>query len=133
LEHHGLHAAAAIRREIDDRFVTTHESRGPYYFPDLMEMGALAEQAAIDAGELRAGCLRYAGRRASRTSANTAWSAADTGESLPRYEVTPIGWVSSPLVERAQAPRQGDEGAPPAWLTFEPHMAEGIRDLLVGD
>jgi tRNA-Thr(GGU) m(6)t(6)A37 methyltransferase TsaA len=133
LEHHGLHAAAAIRREIDDRFATTHESRGPYYFPELAEMSALAEQAAIDAGELRAGCLRYAGRRASRASANTAWSAADTGESLPRYEVAPIGWVSSPLVERAQAPRQGDEGAPPAWLAFEPHMAEGLRDLRVGD
>jgi tRNA (Thr-GGU) A37 N-methylase len=45
----------------------------------------------------------------------------------------PIAWVESPLIERAQAPRQGDEGAPPAWLVFEPQMAEGIRDLSVGD
>jgi SAM-dependent methyltransferase len=65
LEHHGLHPAAAIRRELDARFVTTHESSGPYYFPDLLDADALAEQAAIDAGEIRAGCLRYAGRRAS--------------------------------------------------------------------
>jgi tRNA-Thr(GGU) m(6)t(6)A37 methyltransferase TsaA len=50
-----------------------------------------------------------------------------------RYEVVPIGWVESPLVDIAQAPRQGDEGAPPAWLVFEPHMTEGIRDLHVGD
>jgi tRNA-Thr(GGU) m(6)t(6)A37 methyltransferase TsaA len=48
------------------------------------------------------------------------------------YDVVPIGWVESPLVERAQA-KQGDEGAPPAWLVFEPHAGEGIRDLQVGD
>lgn len=50
-----------------------------------------------------------------------------------RYEVTPVGWVESPLVDRAQAPRQGDEGAPSAWLVFEPHLAEAIRDLAIGD
>jgi tRNA-Thr(GGU) m(6)t(6)A37 methyltransferase TsaA len=49
------------------------------------------------------------------------------------YEVMPIGWVESPLVERGQAPRQGDEGAPPAWLVFEREVAEGIRDLHEGD
>ena len=47
--------------------------------------------------------------------------------------LTPVGWVESPLTERAQAPRQGDEGAPPAWLVFEPHLAEAVRDLRVGD
>jgi tRNA-Thr(GGU) m(6)t(6)A37 methyltransferase TsaA len=51
----------------------------------------------------------------------------------PRYEVLPIGWVESPLVQPAQVPRQGNEGAPPAWLVFEPQVAEGIRDLGVGD
>ena len=49
------------------------------------------------------------------------------------FEVWPIGWVESPLSDRAQAPRQGDEGAPSAWLIFEPDMADGIRDLRVGD
>jgi tRNA-Thr(GGU) m(6)t(6)A37 methyltransferase TsaA len=48
------------------------------------------------------------------------------------YQVVPIGWVESPLKERAQAPRQGDEGAPDAWLVFEPEVAEGIRDLAAG-
>jgi tRNA-Thr(GGU) m(6)t(6)A37 methyltransferase TsaA len=50
-----------------------------------------------------------------------------------RYEVVPIGRVESSLREREQAPRQGDEGAPPAWLVFEPRVTGGIRDLRVGD
>jgi tRNA-Thr(GGU) m(6)t(6)A37 methyltransferase TsaA len=53
--------------------------------------------------------------------------------SSPRYELLPIGWVESPLVELAQAPRQGDEGAPQAWLVFEPQVIEATRDLRVGD
>jgi tRNA-Thr(GGU) m(6)t(6)A37 methyltransferase TsaA len=47
------------------------------------------------------------------------------------YEVVPIGWVESPLTERAQAPRQG-EGAPDAWLVFRPQVADGLRDLRAG-
>jgi len=48
------------------------------------------------------------------------------------YQVVPIGWVESPLTDRAQAPRQGDEGAPDAWLVFEPGVAEGLADLGAG-
>jgi tRNA-Thr(GGU) m(6)t(6)A37 methyltransferase TsaA len=48
------------------------------------------------------------------------------------FAVEPIGWVESPLTERAQAPRQGDEGAPAAWLVFEPRVADGLRDLAPG-
>jgi SAM-dependent methyltransferase len=62
LDEHGLHPAMAIRRELDARFAVTHVSTGPYYFPDLPDADAAAEQAAIDAGQIRAGCLRYAGR-----------------------------------------------------------------------
>ncbi len=50
----------------------------------------------------------------------------------PRYEVVPVGWVESPLTDRAQAPRQGDEGAPSAWLAFEAGVAEALRDLRPG-
>ena len=62
LDEHGLHAAAAIRQALDARFAVTHLSAGPYYFPDLPDADTAAEQAAIDAGQIRAGCLRYAGR-----------------------------------------------------------------------
>jgi tRNA-Thr(GGU) m(6)t(6)A37 methyltransferase TsaA len=48
------------------------------------------------------------------------------------YVVEPIGRVESSLVDRDSAPRQGDEGAPEAWLVFEPEVAEGLRDLEVG-
>jgi tRNA-Thr(GGU) m(6)t(6)A37 methyltransferase TsaA len=52
--------------------------------------------------------------------------------SQERYELQPIGWVESPLVDRASAPRQGDEGSPDAWLVFDPRFSEGLRDLQVG-
>lgn len=43
-------------------------------------------------------------------------------------EVRPVGWVSSPLRERSEAPRQGDEGAPDVTI----HIAEHARDGLLG-
>jgi len=49
------------------------------------------------------------------------------------YEVMPVAWVESPIVDIAQAPMQGDEGAPLAWLVFRPDMAVAIRDLRPGD
>jgi tRNA-Thr(GGU) m(6)t(6)A37 methyltransferase TsaA len=47
--------------------------------------------------------------------------------------LVPIGYVQSPLVDLDSAPRQGDEGGPDAWLVFEPRVADGLRDLAVGD
>jgi len=49
-----------------------------------------------------------------------------------RYWLRPIRWVQSPLTERDQAPRQGDEGAPGAWLVLEPAMADAMADLEPG-
>jgi tRNA-Thr(GGU) m(6)t(6)A37 methyltransferase TsaA len=48
------------------------------------------------------------------------------------FQLVPVGRVESPLLERAQAPRQGDEGAPDAWLVFRPEFADAIRDLAPG-
>jgi tRNA-Thr(GGU) m(6)t(6)A37 methyltransferase TsaA len=48
------------------------------------------------------------------------------------HEIRPIGYVESPLVDRETAPKQGFEGAPDAWLVFNPDVTEGIRDLAVG-
>lgn len=49
-----------------------------------------------------------------------------------QYQVRAIGWVESPLADRAAAPRQGDEGGPDAWLEFDPSVGRGLRDLVVG-
>ncbi|MBV9846128.1 MAG: tRNA (N6-threonylcarbamoyladenosine(37)-N6)-methyltransferase TrmO [Kutzneria sp.] len=44
----------------------------------------------------------------------------------------PIGRVESSLTDRKETPRQGDEGAPEAWLVFDETVREGIRDLEPG-
>jgi tRNA-Thr(GGU) m(6)t(6)A37 methyltransferase TsaA len=49
------------------------------------------------------------------------------------FSVVPIGRVSSPLVDPADAPRQGDEGAPDAWLEFSTAYGEGLKDVSVGE
>ena len=49
------------------------------------------------------------------------------------YELTPIGRVESPLTDPADAPKQGFEGAPEAWLVFEPAVAEAAADIRPGD
>jgi tRNA-Thr(GGU) m(6)t(6)A37 methyltransferase TsaA len=49
------------------------------------------------------------------------------------FEVKPIGRVESSLADLAAAPRQADEGAPEAWLVFEPEMLEGLRTLQPGE
>jgi tRNA-Thr(GGU) m(6)t(6)A37 methyltransferase TsaA len=48
------------------------------------------------------------------------------------YLVRPIGWVDSTLVDLTEAPNQGQQGAPDAWLVISPEVREGIRDLQVG-
>ncbi|HEV2783765.1 MAG TPA: tRNA (N6-threonylcarbamoyladenosine(37)-N6)-methyltransferase TrmO [Actinophytocola sp.] len=48
------------------------------------------------------------------------------------YVVRPVGRVESPLKDRASAPAQGNEGAPEAWLVFEPELRPAMRDLEVG-
>jgi tRNA-Thr(GGU) m(6)t(6)A37 methyltransferase TsaA len=48
-------------------------------------------------------------------------------------ELLEIGRVESPLRERADAPRQGDEGAPEAWLAFAPGFAAGLEGIAAGD
>jgi tRNA-Thr(GGU) m(6)t(6)A37 methyltransferase TsaA len=52
---------------------------------------------------------------------------------ITAYMAVPIGWVESPLSDLAQAPSQGDEGAPDAGLVFVPEVADGLRDLAAGD
>jgi tRNA-Thr(GGU) m(6)t(6)A37 methyltransferase TsaA len=44
----------------------------------------------------------------------------------------PIGWVESPLAERADAPKQADEGAPPARIAIRPELGPALRGLRAG-
>lgn len=52
---------------------------------------------------------------------------------MTSFEVRAIGQVESPLTDLDAAPRQADEGAPEAWLVFEPELLEGLRSLRTGD
>ena len=48
-------------------------------------------------------------------------------------ELRPVAWVESALTDLAEAPRQGDEGAPEAAIRFAPEVADALRDLRAGD
>ena len=48
-------------------------------------------------------------------------------------ELRQIGVVESSLVDLAAAPKQGDEGAPDAWLVFEPGVREALDGVQPGD
>jgi tRNA-Thr(GGU) m(6)t(6)A37 methyltransferase TsaA len=52
---------------------------------------------------------------------------------VTEFPVRPIGRVSSELTSRADAPRQGDEGAPDAQLLIDADLAAGLAGLAVGD
>ena len=44
-----------------------------------------------------------------------------------------IGTIHSRLKSRAGAPKQGEEGAPDAWLDVRPSMTEALDGIVVGD
>jgi tRNA-Thr(GGU) m(6)t(6)A37 methyltransferase TsaA len=48
-------------------------------------------------------------------------------------ELRAIGRVASPLSERAEAPKQGDEGAPEATLEIAPEYQPALRGVEAGD
>jgi tRNA-Thr(GGU) m(6)t(6)A37 methyltransferase TsaA len=54
-------------------------------------------------------------------------------KNMTSFEVKAIGRVESPLTDLESAPRQADEGAPEAWLVFEPEMLAGLQSLQPGD
>ena len=49
------------------------------------------------------------------------------------YQLRPVGRVESPLTDRADAPKQADEGAPPARIVFRPEFRDAAKDLRRGD
>jgi tRNA-Thr(GGU) m(6)t(6)A37 methyltransferase TsaA len=52
---------------------------------------------------------------------------------MTRIEIRPVGRVESTLVERAEAPKQGNEGAPEAWIVFESSLRKGLHGIEPGD
>jgi tRNA-Thr(GGU) m(6)t(6)A37 methyltransferase TsaA len=49
------------------------------------------------------------------------------------FAIRPIGHVESPLTSTADAPRQGDEGAPDAYLILYSEVHAGLNGMAVGD
>jgi tRNA-Thr(GGU) m(6)t(6)A37 methyltransferase TsaA len=49
------------------------------------------------------------------------------------YTIQPIGIVRSELTRLEAAPRQGDEGAPEAWLELTAQVVPGLAGVAVGD
>ena len=54
-------------------------------------------------------------------------------QGLKRAQVHPIGVIRSSIQKRSEAPKQGPEGAPDAWLEVSPSVAQGLDGLATGD
>jgi tRNA-Thr(GGU) m(6)t(6)A37 methyltransferase TsaA len=50
-----------------------------------------------------------------------------------RFDLRAIGVVRSTLKKRSEAPKQGSEGAPDAWIDIEAWASGGLHRLKVGD
>jgi tRNA-Thr(GGU) m(6)t(6)A37 methyltransferase TsaA len=51
---------------------------------------------------------------------------------MDTYTLEPIGFLRSTVKGREDAPRQGSEGAPDAWLEIEPRFAKALLGMEVG-
>jgi len=49
------------------------------------------------------------------------------------YDLQPIGSLRSTLVDVNDAPKQGAEGAPDAWLDIDPAYTRALRGVQAGD
>lgn len=55
------------------------------------------------------------------------------GRGRSRAQLRPIGIIRSSIKKRSEAPKQGSEGAPDAWLEVSPLVAQGLDGLAAGD
>ena len=49
------------------------------------------------------------------------------------FQLNPIGVIRSSIKERSEAPKQGSEGAPDAWIEVKPFAKHALDGLRVGD
>jgi tRNA-Thr(GGU) m(6)t(6)A37 methyltransferase TsaA len=52
---------------------------------------------------------------------------------MASFDLIPIAKVESSLTDVESAPKQGHEGAPDAWVVFEPGVLEGLEGIRPGD
>jgi len=50
---------------------------------------------------------------------------------MSAYTLEPVGFIRSTVKGREDAPRQGPEGAPDAWLEIEPRFADALLGIEV--
>jgi tRNA-Thr(GGU) m(6)t(6)A37 methyltransferase TsaA len=65
-----------------------------------------------------------------------AWYLQPGGDPMTQpatYTLTPIGFVRSTLTRPEDAPMQGSEGAPDAWLEIEPGLVDALEGVAQGD
>src|SRR5215472_13054653 len=48
------------------------------------------------------------------------------------FSLAPIGFIQSSLKTRREAPKQGSEGAPDAWLEIVPEVVSGLEGIFSG-
>ena len=48
------------------------------------------------------------------------------------FSLTPVGFIQSSIKHRRDAPKQGHEGAPQAWLEIIPAVAKGLQGITIG-
>ena len=51
---------------------------------------------------------------------------------MNEYTLDPVGFIRSTVQGREDAPRQGPEGAPDAWLEIEPRFANALLGIEAG-
>jgi len=56
-----------------------------------------------------------------------------TNQGRSTHQLRPIGVIRSILKTRANAPKQGSEGAPDAWLEVKPFAAPALDGIATGD
>jgi tRNA-Thr(GGU) m(6)t(6)A37 methyltransferase TsaA len=52
--------------------------------------------------------------------------------SATTYSLRPVGVVRSQLIAREDAPKQGSEGAPEAWVEIDPAFVQGLDGIAAG-
>lgn len=71
-------------------------------------------------------------RKSEPAFAESTSDARTTSHKMSDYTLQPVGFIRSSLKTREEAPRQGSEGAPDAWLEIDPRFADALLGIEVG-